>query len=156
MFHFPLPFICVSCVSWSFPPSVLSSVSSSIRIVVRAPARRKDEPDATVVSGSVVNKAKSAYNGFSQFVAYYQAHSKAVTLSTSPKLQYAFPVRSANTSRPQTMAYLNARVPAYDGDTGYAGFRDGALPAKGAMAHHKRDTCATANLQLPQFQGNYL
>jgi hypothetical protein len=62
-----------------------------------------------------------------------------VNLSTSPKVQYAYAAGSANTVRPQTMTYPNARVPAYARDAGHAGFRDRDLPAKGAVAKHKRD-----------------
>src|SRR5205823_2047917 len=42
--------------------------------------------------------------------ADYQSHSRAVNVSTTPKVQYAYADGSANTIRSTSMMYPNARV----------------------------------------------
>jgi RHS repeat-associated protein len=70
--------------------------------------------NTTIGSGSVVNDVQFAYNDFSQLITDYQAHGGAVNTSTSPRVQYAYANGSANTVRPTTLTYPNARVLNYD------------------------------------------
>lgn len=68
----------------------------------------------TVGSGSVVNDVQFAYNDFGQVIADYQAHGGSVSTSTTPKVQYGYASGSANTIRPTSLTYPNARVVSYD------------------------------------------
>lgn len=65
---------------------------------------------ATVGSGTVVNDVQHAYNTFAQLVTQYQSHSGAVVVGTTPSVQYGYANGSANTVRPTSITYPNARV----------------------------------------------
>jgi len=64
--------------------------------------------------GSVVNEVQFAYNDFGQITTDYQAHDGAVNTSTTPKVQYGYANRSANTVRPTSITYPDGRVITYD------------------------------------------
>lgn len=81
--------------------------------------------NAMAGAGSIVNECQFAYNGFGQLIADYQAHSGAVNISTTPKVQYGFADGSANTIRPASVTYPNGRVLTYDYGT-TAGMDDSA------------------------------
>jgi RHS repeat-associated protein len=69
---------------------------------------------ATVNSGTVQNEVQNDYNDFGQLTAQHQAHSGAVVVGTTPKVQYGYATGSANHVRPTSLTYPNGRVLTYD------------------------------------------
>lgn len=76
-------------------------------------------------SGSVVNEVQNDYNDFAQPTDQYQAHSGAVDINSTPKVQYAFADGSANHIRPTSITYPDGRVISLD--YGTAGGMDDIL-----------------------------
>jgi RHS repeat-associated protein len=70
--------------------------------------------NATVGSGDVVNDVQLQYNSVGQLVADYQSHSGAVSIGTTPVVQYSYTDGSTNTVRLTAMTYPNGRVLNYD------------------------------------------
>jgi RHS repeat-associated protein len=65
--------------------------------------------------GSVVNQVRFAYDDFGQLTNEYQSHAGAVTVGTTPKVQYAYADGSDNTVRPTTVTYpTTSRALTYD------------------------------------------
>ena len=73
--------------------------------------------NATVGSGTIVDETQFTYNNFAQFIVDYQAHSGAVNVATSVKVQYGYANGSANTVRPTTLTYPNGKILTYDYST---------------------------------------
>ncbi|MFL5330324.1 MAG: RHS repeat-associated core domain-containing protein [Gemmataceae bacterium] len=64
-------------------------------------------------SGSVVNQVQRAFNGFGQLAQEYQSVSGAVSISTTPSVQYNY-ATSGNSSRLEHMVYPNGRTLDYN------------------------------------------
>ena len=73
--------------------------------------------NATVGSGTIVDETQFTYNSFAQLIVDYQAHSGAVNVATSVKVQYGYANGSANTIRPMTLTYPNGKVLTYNYST---------------------------------------
>jgi len=74
----------------------------------------------TAGSGTPLNQVQYAYNGYGQLITEYQAHSGAVDVNSTPKVQYGYneggdrPNDSNNNSRLIRIVYPNGRVVRYE------------------------------------------
>ncbi|MEX2119699.1 MAG: hypothetical protein WD847_08900 [Pirellulales bacterium] len=121
-----------SSSSSSVPGASSSSSSSGPGDVVDGSVRRisrtyevrgmvehvSSHDNATVGAGNVVNDVQFVYNTFGQLVTEYQEHDGAVSVSTTPKVQYAYADGSANHVRRTSMTYPNGRILRYEYSSG--------------------------------------
>ena len=97
-----------------------SGVDGAVRRIttsydVRGLAEKTTSYDsASVGSGNIVNEVSMVYDGFGQLTTEYQEHDGAVSVSTTPKVQYAYADGSDNHIRPTSVTYPNGRTITYN------------------------------------------
>jgi len=79
-------------------------------------------PDPCDCEAGIINQTLYTYNTFGQLITDQQSHDGAVSVSTSPKVQYTYATggSSSNQIRPLTIIYPDGRIVTYNYGTASA------------------------------------